>query len=156
ARAVFSAAGLPLRAAYAQLLVARAARQRGDRAAARRHCDEIVRGLQAYEAPWLAFQCYHLLGTLVAPGDKEKAYRYYQTSLGYIESMCAHIRPDEFKSAFLRDKLKVYEDMIDLCLARGTTDAYSEAFAWVERAKSRSLVDLLSCTSLDPAAPSEQ
>lgn len=155
AREVFTAAGLPLRAAYASLLMARAALLRGERAAARLHCDEVFQWLQSHEAPWLAFQCYHLLGVLSAPEDRDEAYRCYKRSIAYIESMCAHIRPDEFKSAFLRDKLKVYEDIIDLCLARGTAEDRTEALTWVERAKSRSLVDLLSCTAMDPAVPPE-
>src|SRR5439155_1176353 len=44
------------------------------------------------------------------------------------------------KSTFFRDKLQVYEDMITFCLERHNVE---EAFAYVERAKSRALVDLL-------------
>lgn len=152
---VFSTMELPLRVAYARLLMARAAFHRGDREAAHAYCGEILRCLAEHPAPWLAFQCHHLLGNLAAPGNSEGAYHSYKTSIEYIEGMCAHIRPDEFKSAFLKDKLKVYEDMINLCLARGTAETRAEAFSWVERAKSRSLVDLLSCTAVDPSAPSD-
>ncbi|MBI1745666.1 MAG: CHAT domain-containing protein [Acidobacteria bacterium] len=156
AHEIFSSAGLHLRAAYAQLLRAQVARQRGEPDRARALAEEVLSCLQEHEAPWLAFQCYHLLGNLTAADDKAKAYLLYQSAIQYIEEMCAHIRPDVYKSSFLKDKLKVYEEIIELCLERNTPRDRAAAFAWVERAKSRSLVDLLSCTTADPATPSDQ
>ena len=42
----------------------------------------------------------------------------------------------EFRADFLADKQTVYEDMVDLCLARQAPD---QGFTYAERAKSRAL-----------------
>jgi CHAT domain-containing protein len=50
---------------------------------------------------------------------------------------------DEYKCAFLRDKLGIYEDLVQLCLRAGSTEKVEEAWSYAEAAKSRALVDLL-------------
>ena len=46
----------------------------------------------------------------------------------------------EFRADFLADKQRVYEDMVDLLLERGRAET---ALHYVERAKSRALVEML-------------
>ena len=51
------------------------------------------------------------------------------------------MRGEELKIAFFQNKLEVYENLVDLCLRR--PDGFAEAFAYIEQAKSRALMDLL-------------
>ena len=53
------------------------------------------------------------------------------------------MRGEELKIAFIKNRLEVYEHLVELCLSRsGDAGATEEAFAYVEQAKSRSLMDL--------------
>jgi hypothetical protein len=46
--------------------------------------------------------------------------------------------------AVLKDKLSLYESQVTLCLSRGSNEPHHEsAFYFIERAKSRTLVDLI-------------
>jgi tetratricopeptide (TPR) repeat protein len=136
------------KAAYAQLKMAELHAERGDVKQAEALCDQVLKTINGLEAPWLKYQCHHLKGQLSADaGDTTKAYAGYALAIKYIEQLRGQIRVDEFKTTFLKDKLRVYEDMVELCLRSGSEDNLREAFAYVEAAKSRTLVDLLSSTA---------
>src|SRR5262249_26899876 len=47
------------------------------------------------------------------------------------------------RTAFVADKLSVYSELVRLCLADPGGPRITEAFGYVERARSRALVDLL-------------
>jgi CHAT domain-containing protein len=96
------------------------------------------------EAPWLRYQIFHLLGNVEQhAGRMEEAYAYYNQAVEHLEAIRSGIRADEYKCAFMKDKLRVYEDLVGLCLKEGTEEKIDEAFAYVEAAKSRSLTELL-------------
>ena len=59
-----------------------------------------------------------------------------------IEQVRGKLRAEELKIAFFQNKLEVYENLVDLCLHR--PDGAEEAFGYIEQAKSRALMDLLS------------
>src|SRR6185503_3287582 len=62
----------------------------------------------------------------------------------HLENVRSHLKGEEMKIAFLKDKLDVYEALVRMCLARGSSAADLEtAFAYIEQAKSRSLADLI-------------
>ncbi len=96
-----------------------------------------------YKIPWVSHQAYYGLGKIsLRKGDKEGAYRQYQRSIEEIEKMQTSLKGREnLTISFLRDKLEVFQDMVYLCLEMGRKE---EALSYVERAKSRALVDLLS------------
>src|ERR1700751_1887936 len=52
-----------------------------------------------------------------------------------------NLRGEELKIAFFENKLEVYENLVDICLRR--QNSFEEAFAYIEQAKSRTLMDLL-------------
>jgi CHAT domain-containing protein len=137
---------LLLKAGYAQTRLAGAKLYLGDRDAARALCTETLALLGDRNTPWLAFQCYHLLGNLTSADRYAEAYQYFGKAIECIEHLCSNIQPDELKSSFLKDKLSVYEDMVLLCLGHDDEAKRQEAFSYVERAKSRSLIDLLART----------
>lgn len=75
----------------------------------------------------------------------DAALAEYLKAAEQVESMRAILRPEELRVAFMETGLKAYEAMVELCLrdSRRPDRAY-EAFNYVERSKSRSLLDLLS------------
>jgi CHAT domain-containing protein len=142
---IFEANQLDGKAAYAQFQLARIERHAGNWQAAGMLCDRALQQVESLEAPWLKYQCFHLRGNLhERSGDQSQAYRSYKQAIRHIEEMRSTIRVDEFKATFVKDKLKVYEDLVRLCLKDGSWRKRQEAFQYVEAAKSRALVDLLS------------
>ncbi|MBN9392907.1 MAG: CHAT domain-containing protein [Chloroflexi bacterium] len=107
--------------------------------------------------PHLLYQLHYGYGRLKQAGiekageDFEKskltdaALAEYLKAAEQVESMRAILRPEELRVAFMENGLKAYEAMVELCLqdSRRPDRAY-EAFNYVERSKSRSLLDLLS------------
>jgi len=145
ANQIFLANQLDSKAAYAKLQLARIHLQAGDLSAAKSLCDRALRRVKSLDAPALKYQCFHLQGNILERFDQEaQAYQSYKQAIEHIEEMRSTIRVDEFKATFAKDKLKAYEDMVRLCLQDGSWEKKQEAFSYVEAAKSRALVDLLS------------
>jgi len=141
----FEANQLDNKAAYAQFQLARIHFHADDLPAARASCEHSLHTLASLEAPWLKYQCFHLKGNLAERfGDEPQAYQSYQQAIKHVEEMRSTIRVDEFKATFVKDKVKVYEDLVRLCLKDDSWGKKQEAFSFVEAAKSRALVDLLS------------
>jgi len=69
-----------------------------------------------------------------------KAVALYKQSIEVIESQRSTINTEAAKIGFVGDKQRVYQQLIDTLYAE---KRYSEAFEYVERSKSRALVDLL-------------
>tara|TARA_B100000315_G_scaffold65051_1_gene59014 strand:- start:478 stop:4080 length:3603 start_codon:yes stop_codon:yes gene_type:complete len=73
-------------------------------------------------------------------GDQQKAKSYFGEAIDTIESIRGKISVDKLKTSFIEDKLSVYSSMIFTLLELKEVE---EAFNYVERAKSRALLDLL-------------
>jgi len=78
-----------------------------------------------------------------ALGRTEDAYQTYLRAHETLESLRCHLLGEEFKIAFLKDKLSVYEGVVYLALQNHGKDGQKTAFDFIERAKSRSLADLI-------------
>jgi CHAT domain-containing protein len=65
------------------------------------------------------------------------------------------LRGEELKMAFMKNRLEVYEGLVDICLADPTPARTEEAFQYIEQAKSRSLLDLMSRLGSRASAPQE-
>jgi CHAT domain-containing protein/tetratricopeptide (TPR) repeat protein len=76
-------------------------------------------------------------------GKDAEAQEYLETALAQIEELRGHLAQESLRTSFLRDKTAVYEDLIEIYLTRGDAESIRQAFAVAERAKSRTLVDLL-------------
>src|SRR5207237_2844979 len=61
-------------------------------------------------------------------------------AIDQMESLRGNIRLDEMRLSFGQDKYQVYENIVNLKLSKNDTRA---AFQFVERSKSRTLIDLL-------------
>ena len=79
-----------------------------------------------------------------AAGRPARAFEAYQQAQTFLETLRSSLRGEELKIAFMKNKLEVYEGLVDLSLTRaGDGGGIAEAFAYVEQAKSRSLQELL-------------
>jgi CHAT domain-containing protein len=100
--------------------------------------------LQQADLPAISFACRFGLGrTHQHQNQLAEALDYYRQAIGDIERLQASIGAEDYKIAFLSDKLQVYQALVLLCLDLGTAVAQQEAFETVERAKSRTLLDNL-------------
>jgi CHAT domain-containing protein/tetratricopeptide (TPR) repeat protein len=152
----FSPTSLQGKATLCQLLLARIHLDSGRPERAKHICSFALSKLEQAETPALSYQAYFVLGLIEEElGDREAAYQAYLTAHRHLESLRSHLRTEETKIAFLKDKLEVYESLVRMCLARGeTAENRQAAFVYIEQAKSRSLADLIAFRAHDlPAAP---
>lgn len=143
----FVSAKLRSKAILCRLLLARLALRTDDLEGAARECRAALEELQGLEAPALAFQIHFLIGQVEeARGDQPRSFESYQTARQSLENLRSSIRGEELRIAFMKNKLEVYEALVSLCLTRGRGSG-EEALAFMEQAKSRSLMDLLFSSS---------
>jgi tetratricopeptide (TPR) repeat protein len=97
--------------------------------------------------PDLIVQTTWRLGRVAAEkGDGVDAEHRFRRVIDQLEQVRASLAVDDFKSAYLEDKLAVYGDLVGLLIGQ---DRVLEALEFAERAKSRALLDQLS-NNLEP------
>jgi CHAT domain-containing protein len=141
----FDTSFLPGKAILCQLLLARLSLGTGNLAAARADCSRALERLASLEAPVLRYQAEFLMGQIQqAAGDQREAYDSYQRAREALETLRSSLHGEELKIAFMKNRLEVYESLVDLCLVPGARhDSAEESFGYMELAKSRSLAELL-------------
>jgi len=151
----FEGSFLPGKAVLCHLLFARLALRRGDAAGASGECKRALERLSKLEAPVLRYQAYFLLGEARrASGDIAGGYESYQQARQSLEALRSSLRSEELKISFMKDRLEVYERLVEICLAdSGRPEAVEESFGYIELAKSRSLAERL--IHEERAAPAE-
>ena len=136
---IFERHDLPVRRAQAQLVEGRAAAALGQADEARRLVGAALAVAAAGDLPSLSYQCRQALGALAAAaGDEATARAEYGLAIDELERLRGRLMV-EYRAGFLEDKQAVYEDMVLLCL----DGEPALALDYVERAKSRALLDLL-------------
>jgi len=139
------------KAVLAELLLARISLRLNDVKSARNHCEAALKELESLDSPLLRYQAEFLMGEIERAGTKaQAAYQSYLRAREAIEQVRGRLRAEELKIAFFQNKLEVYENLVDLCLHR--PDGAEEAFGYIEQAKSRALMDLLSQSVRVPTA----
>jgi CHAT domain-containing protein len=136
--------------AWGRLLLARWLR--GDAARAQgkfREAENLLIDTLYKAEQWLVLpviqRCNTSLGLLAeALGDKSAAEIFFKNAIVSIEEVRAPLPAEEFRTAFMADKLIPYTEMVRLCLADGSPSRTAEALRYIERARSRALVDALS------------
>ena len=142
AKDFFHGAQLRRKYVFAQLLLARILTQMNDRSSARNQCAGALEQLAELEAPTLLYDAEFLLGEIEhGDGDQDLAYEAYSRARTALEALRGSLRGEELKIAFFSNKQEVYERLVDLCLGR--PHSLEQAFAYMEQAKSRSLMELL-------------
>lgn len=98
------------------------------------------------ELQWSAAHWYLLYGRALAEwglGNYSRAETAFRESISLIEALRDNVRDPEDRSVFIHDKIEVYDSFASFLEGRGRND---EAFHVSERARSRTLVDLLYTT----------
>ena len=141
----FDKSFLPSKAVLCHLLMARLALRGGDLPAAKVESARAIERLARLEAPVLHYQAHFLMGQIQqAAGDLGEAYESCQKARGSLETLRSSLRGEELKISFMKNRLEVYESLVELCLMRdeGPRGA-EESFSYIEMAKSRSLAEIL-------------
>jgi CHAT domain-containing protein len=140
----FQGLGLSSKAALAQLLMARIAMRMEEIEEASWLGEAALENVAKLDAPVLTYQAHLLMGNIqLANGRQDEAYVSYQSARKALETLRSSLRGEELKIAFIKNRLEVYENLVELCLNRTPDRAgLEEAFAYVEQAKSRSLMNL--------------
>ena len=139
----FESSLLPGKAVLCRLLLARIAQRTSDLATAHKECTAAIEKVKGLEAPLLKHQAFLLMGhILTASGTRKEAYECFRASRESLEMLRSNLRGQELKIAFLKNRLEVYELLVDCCLSgQPTGDSLEEAFGYIEEAKSRTLMD---------------
>ncbi len=140
----FREAGLHSRLAQCHIVLGESALLENNQEEAAAWFTQALAMLETADLPAITYVCHYGLGRIAQMrGGLDEARLYYRQSIGAIERLQAAIGAEDYKIAFLSDKLRVYEAHILLCLQSGGETDLQEAFATVEQAKSRALLDLL-------------
>jgi len=141
----FDQSTLSGKAALARLLLGRIALEGGDLALAEREAEAAREKLASLQTPVFVYQTYFLLGQIAAHrGARSAALGAYQEARKALETLRAHLRGEELKISFGKNRLQVYEALVDLHLdGQGTDLPVDEAFACIEAAKSRSMTAMI-------------
>jgi CHAT domain-containing protein len=145
ARALFSGASAPTSASLCDLLLARLELQAGNLQAAEAACHAVSKRIAGTETPILTYQAHFVLGLVrEAQGKRDAAFEAFEKAHAALEHLRSHLRGDDLKVAFFEDKQAVYESLVSTCLTLGPVVGQLEAvFGYIEKAKSRSLADLI-------------
>lgn len=143
--------------AWGRLLLARwlqgeVARARGMFREAETRLKGTLREAEQWSALPVIRYCHTSLGLLAeALGDPSGAEAAFKRAIASIEEVRAPLPAEEFRTAFMADKLIPYTEMVRLCLAEGNSSRVAEALSYVERSRSRALIDMLGGAM--PASP---
>jgi CHAT domain-containing protein/predicted negative regulator of RcsB-dependent stress response len=154
AKSFFAVSALPGKAVLCDLILARVALRSGDLSGAERECRAALDRLQTFESPALTHQAHSLMGQIQREARKsEAAYVSFQNARAALEVLRSNLRGEELKISFLKNKLAVYEGLVEIILEGSPpASALEEAFQYIEEAKSRTLTDLLTQRSPVPAS----
>ena len=113
-------------------------------AAAEPYLVEAKRLADALNLPSVNYRINSRLGHLHRlQGRDGEAKSYLDLASTQIEQLRGPLAQEALRTSFLRDKTAAYEDLIEIHLARVDAASVRQAFSVAERAKSRTLVDLL-------------
>lgn len=158
ARDVFVANGIQPRAALCELLLARLALRSQEPDTAQAYCQSAIERLETTEAPAITCHIYITLGEVKEfSRDFSGARESYETASAILELLRGELWQEDSKIAFLKDKVEVYGNLVALMLRfQPTEDDRNRAFHYIEKAKSRSLAELVAdrSTLVDPTVSS--
>jgi CHAT domain-containing protein len=136
---VFEKQNAPIRAANARVWSARSLQELQQTGSAIAEAQRALQELEGFHAPWVSYRAFNTLGKLrEIEGERNEAETLYMCAIKELELLRGNIKLDELRMSFGKDKYEVYENMVSVKLAKG--DART-AFEFVERSKSRTLID---------------
>jgi len=145
AEAPLAQAGALRRALLARWLRGEAARAQGHERLAQVLIESTLSDAETQALPQIAERCHASLGLLAAArGDSKAAEESFRRAASLVEDLRASLPAEEFRTAFVADKLAPYDGLVRLCLDSKGGPRVEEAFLHAEAARSRSLVELMS------------
>lgn len=149
----FATSPLPGRAILCRLLLARLCMKTGEVEAAAKECQAALEDLSGKEMPILAYQAHLVMGQVEESGHHlQEAQRHYRIATEMLETLRGGVHGEELKISFVKNRLEVYENLVDLCLASSASrEALEEAWSYMEQAKSRGLLELIT-RQMNPAS----
>ncbi len=144
AEAPLQAAGVWRHLLMVRWLRGEAARALGSTMESRAILEATLHDAEEQAQPQVAQRCHTSLGLLAAmEGEQESAEASFKRAIELTESLRAPLPAEEFRASFFADKLVPYDELVRLYLADEKSDRTAEALSFVERARSRALVDIL-------------
>lgn len=139
----FETLKIPSRRMLSLVLLGRIALAMDNLQDAERCAGEVSAIIEEATAPLVLFP-FHVLSGQIAERqqDWEKAERSYRFAAEDLELHHQRLQQDELRVTFLHGRNQVYEALVRLSLTH-SNHSVRKAYAWCERAKSRSLVELL-------------
>ena len=136
AYAIFQKFGLTRRLVQCETLLGQIAFANGQIESAATHFAAAQASAGPYELPAVTYR-YHIGWARVhrLRGKFEEAYSHYEQALTFIEQQQTKIGAEDYKTAFLNDKIEIYEEFIQFCLDQKRAETREMAFAVFERAK---------------------
>ncbi|MFN3371957.1 MAG: CHAT domain-containing protein [Chloroflexus sp.] len=154
AEAVFRAAQDHLRRLFAAWLRGEALRAAGNADEAEAVLCVTLHEAEASALPQVVQRCATGLGLLaVGRGDLTTAESLLGRAMQLVEEMRAPLPAEEFRMAFVTDKLTPFQAMVRICLDSGRE---AEALGYVERARARALVELLGSAAVRLIHPRDE
>jgi CHAT domain-containing protein len=142
----FLETGLQTKAALAQILLARLGLESKHPLDALDRCNQALAHLQHAASPAIEFHAVAVLSSAQeALGQLDEAYASLKRADRILEDLRSHILGEAFRIGFLKDKLSIYQRLTYFALQlEPARSRDSIVFNYIERAKSRSLADLVS------------
>src|SRR5579864_6548469 len=148
----FRSSPLTNRAVMCRLLLARLSLETRNVKAARKQCRIALRDLSKKETPILSYQGHLVMGKIEeSTHNLEEARRHYHLAKNVLDTLRRGVHGEELKISFMSNRLEVYENLVDACLAHKTPEAHTEAWTYIEQAKSRNLLEMIT-RQMDPSA----
>jgi CHAT domain-containing protein/tetratricopeptide (TPR) repeat protein len=106
--------------------------------------EATARDAQEHGLPQIERRCLASLGLLAARnGQASRAESLFGQAIALTERMRAPLPAEEFRTAYIADKLMPYTELVRLCLAGAEPGYEPRALALIERVRSRALLDTL-------------
>lgn len=129
------------------LFLSRIYQKLGDYEEAFNYAEKALSGAKEEKIKWDLWNFYLEEGkVLEALGDPGGACEAYKSSIEIIENTMNELKIEDYKRDFMRDKIEVYERLINLLLKMGKD---KEAFEYNERARARAFLDILANHRID-------
>jgi CHAT domain-containing protein len=135
--------------AWGRLLMARWLRAEANRAQGNyEDTEKLLHQTLADAEQWsvlpVIHRCHTSLGLLAEMrGNWTVAEAAFKQAIAAIEETRSPLPAEEFRASYLSDKLIPYTELVRLCLIDGTPARLADALGYVERARSRALIDML-------------
>lgn len=144
ARAVFDQERLFGKAAFARTLIARSRMTENDLAGAWDAAHEAARLNAKSPSPWLSLQLHQLIGDLYYREGKPQQARFaYLEALEESEKLRGNLTQEENRLSFSQDKEALFQNVMKASFDLAGPAFTADAFDTLEKAKSRTLADLL-------------